>query len=118
MRTARALRILPVCLALVAAGCGGAGSGGRERRLRAEGLALFTSAGCASCHSLAAARAHGRIGPDFDTSERLDRAQIRDQLDYGGGGMPSYGRRLTTAQKDAVTEFLYVATHPRRQRHP
>jgi hypothetical protein len=59
-------------------------------------------------------RAHGRIGPDFDTSERLDRAQIRDQLDYGGGGMPSYRRRLTTAQKDAVTEFLYVATHPRR----
>lgn len=32
----------------------------------AAGAAVFTSAGCAACHTLAAAKSHGTIGPNLD----------------------------------------------------
>jgi mono/diheme cytochrome c family protein len=92
--------------ATLAAGCGASGS----RPSVAEGRRVFVSAGCGGCHTLAAARAHGKTGPDLDTSERLDRAGIRSQLDVGEGGMPSYTHRLTARQKAAVTEFVYAST--------
>ena len=40
---------------------GGGGAGGE-----ADGMALFTSGGCAGCHTLAAAKATGTTGPDLD----------------------------------------------------
>lgn len=58
--------------------------------------------------------AHGAIGPNFDTSERLTRTQIRRGLTAGVGGMPSFAGRLSARQLDDVTEFLYEATHPSR----
>src|SRR5437588_7860545 len=95
-------------------GCGGGHGDRRESALYREGRQVFATAGCGHCHALAAAHARGGVGPDFDTSERLSRVQIRDQLDLGVAGMPSYRGRLTARQEDAVTEFLYEATHARR----
>ena len=56
-----------------------------------RGRAVFVQAGCGGCHTLSAAGTHGSIGPDFDRSEKLNSAQIRDQLEVGSGGMPSSG---------------------------
>ncbi len=110
MRSAAALSALALTVA-APVGCGAA----RSRHTLAEhGRGIFISARCGACHTFAAARTRGQDGPDFDTSELLDRSQIRSQLDVGDGGMPSYRGRLSTQQEDAVTEFVYQAMHARR----
>lgn len=94
-------------------GCGGHGRPAARPDL-AAGRQVFVSAGCGRCHAVAAVHALGGIGPDFDTSERLDRAQIRTALDEGANGMPSYRHKLTPAQQRAVTEFVFHTLHRRR----
>jgi hypothetical protein len=54
------------------------------------------------------------VGPDFDTSEQLRRDQIRTELDYGDGVMPSYRDRLSARERDAVIEFVFQTLHQRR----
>ena len=54
------------------------------------------------------------IGPNFDTSERLSAGQIRNQLNLGIGGMPSFRGRLTGRQEEAVAAFLADAMKHRR----
>jgi mono/diheme cytochrome c family protein len=99
--------------ALALGGCGSAGHAGAAP----DGRRVYLSAHCGTCHTLRAAGTHAtRDGPDFDTSELLDRAQIRQQLDAGVGGMPSYRGRLTPAQETAVSDFLYRAMHARPRR--
>lgn len=97
------------------AGCGSqaAHPATAPRALRAEGRAVFVEARCGDCHALAAAGTRGGDGPDLDTSERLDRAQIAAALVAGANGMPSYARLLTARQRAALVEFLYDATHRR-----
>jgi mono/diheme cytochrome c family protein len=96
-------------LALALVGCGS--SGPARAQLRAEGRTIFLRDGCAGCHTLRAAGSHGTLGPNFDTSEKLTRPQIIQQLNAGTGGMPSFRDRLSERQKNAVAEFLYEATH-------
>jgi mono/diheme cytochrome c family protein len=98
--------------AAVLTGCGNHPISDRE--LVSQGRRLFVSAGCGACHTVAAAHTQGRIGPDFDTSEQLTRAQILLQLDAGGGGMPSFRDSLTSQQKNAVIEFVFDVLHQRR----
>lgn len=104
--------LVTVVGAAAAAGCGGRGAD--QSRLVADGRRIFVSAGCGSCHTVASANTHGSIGPNFDTSEQLDRAQIHTQLNAGVGGMPSFRDRLTPRQEDAVTEFVFQTLHRRR----
>jgi mono/diheme cytochrome c family protein len=85
-----------------------------ERQLISEGRRVFVSAGCGSCHIVASAHAHGQVGPDFNTSEQLNRDQIRTELDYGEGVMPSFRDRLSARQRDAVIEFVFQTLHQRR----
>jgi hypothetical protein len=54
------------------------------------------------------------VGPDFDTSEQLNREMIATQLDYGGGGMPSFRGRVSGQRRDAVIEFVFKTLHQRR----
>lgn len=75
---------------------------------------MFVSAGCGGCHTVASARTYGHVGPDFDTSEQLNRGQIRTELDYGDGVMPSFRDRLSARQRDAVIEFVFQTLHQRR----
>jgi mono/diheme cytochrome c family protein len=84
-----------------------------SHQLAQAGRHIFITAGCGGCHTLAAAHAHGHIGPDFDTSEQLNREQIRSELTHGDGVMPSFRDRLTPAQMQAVTEFVYGTLHRR-----
>ena len=85
-----------------------------ERQLLSEGRQVFLSAGCGGCHTLASAHTHGQVGPNFDTSEQLNRNQIRTEVDYGDGVMPSFRDRLSAGQRDAVIEFVFQALHQRR----
>ncbi len=69
---------------------------------------VFTSVGCGSCHTLAAANAHGQIGPNLDRLKPpYDLACV--QVERGGGSMPSFKGQLTPAQIRDVS--AYVATY-------
>jgi mono/diheme cytochrome c family protein len=85
-----------------------------ERQLLGEGRHVFVSAGCGACHTVASAHTHGQVGPDFDTSEQLNRDQIRTELDYGDGVMPSFRGRLSAQERDAVIEFVFQTLNQRR----
>src|SRR6266480_6181481 len=65
----------------------------------ANGKALF-SENCASCHTLAAADASGKVGPNLDEAKPPKPVVVK-QVTNGGGGMPAFGGRLSTAQIEA-----------------
>jgi mono/diheme cytochrome c family protein len=71
----------------------------------AAGGKVFNTAGCGSCHTLKAAGADGQIGPNLDTV-RPDFATARAKVEQGGGGMPSFGGRLTPQQIRDVAAFV------------
>ncbi len=75
----------------------------------ASGQQLFTSAGCASCHTLAAAHATGSVGPNLDQL-KPSYAAVARQVTHGGGGMPSFTRQLSKFQIDAVARYVATAT--------
>lgn len=70
-----------------------------------QGRALFTSAGCGSCHTLAAAGTTGQVGPNLDAA-RPDAAKVRRQVTRGGSGMPSFADSLTPAQIRLLAEYV------------
>jgi len=73
------------------------------------GAAIFKSAGCGGCHTLAAAGAHGTVGPNLDTA-RPPAALVVDRVSHGKGGMPSFAGQLSNAQIRAVAAFVAGAT--------
>src|SRR5262245_27299892 len=89
---------LALVLALVlgvASGCGGSAREGTHgsnpgsaavAQQGGGGEKLFKSAGCAGCHTLRVADAHGQIGPDLDQL-RPDYATVLRQVRRGGNGM-------------------------------
>jgi len=96
-----------VAAGALTSGCGASGPSAGA----VSGRALFLGTGCGSCHTLAGAGTHGRLGPDFDTSELLSASQLRASLTEGANGMPSFRGRLNDAQLSAVADFLYTQTH-------
>jgi cytochrome c oxidase subunit 2 len=95
----------------------------------AEGKQLFVAgnpataaASCASCHTLKAAGAAGKVGPNLDAMLGGDNAaSIREMIvnpnkevpkPYVKGIMPAdYGKTLTAKQLDALVKFVYASTH-------
>lgn len=69
-----------------------------------NGKALFTE-NCASCHTLAAASASGKVGPNLDQL-KPPKSIVVKQVTNGGGGMPAFGGRLSTAQIEAIAEYV------------
>jgi mono/diheme cytochrome c family protein len=69
------------------------------------GAKVFKTAACDSCHTLKAAGAGGQIGPNLD-SVRPDYATVRAKVEKGGGGMPSFGGRLSPQQIRDVAAFV------------
>jgi mono/diheme cytochrome c family protein len=77
-----------------ASGGGGAGNGQQ----------LFT-ANCASCHTLAAAGANGRVGPNLD--ELMPSADlVANQTTNGGGAMPAFGGKLSEDEIRQIAEYV------------
>jgi cytochrome c5 len=70
----------------------------------ANGNALFTE-NCASCHTLAAANASGKVGTNLD-EVKPPKPVVVKQVTNGGGGMPAFGGRLSTAQIEAIADYV------------
>jgi cytochrome c553 len=90
--------------ALLLAGCGGA-----RQSVKTSGAAEFKEAGCGSCHTLAAARTHGVIGPNLDEL-RPDYATVLRQVLRGGGGMPSFRGKLSARSVRALAAYVSKAS--------
>lgn len=70
-----------------------------------DGAAVYESAGCGNCHTLAAANSTGNVGPNLDDAQ-ADFASVRSQVENGGGGMPAFGGDLSEEEIDAVSRFV------------
>ena len=84
-----------------AAGTTAADTGGGA----ADGAAVFASAGCGGCHTLQAAGSSGQTGPNLDELQP-SKDQVATQVREGGGGMPSFGDRLSDDEIDAVATYV------------
>jgi mono/diheme cytochrome c family protein len=108
-------RTVPIALALTVAavaGCGGGGGDGGSSKPTTSatpavtsGRQIFTTVGCSTCHTLAAAGAKGQVGPDLDTLKPATAAIVR-QVTRGGGGMPAFSGQLSALQIQAVARYV------------
>jgi mono/diheme cytochrome c family protein len=69
-----------------------------------NGEAIF-KAKCGSCHTLAAAKTTGTVGPNLDQL-KPPLATVRTQVINGGGVMPAFKNLLSDAQIDAVSKYV------------
>ena len=69
------------------------------------GREVFAEAGCASCHTLAAAGASGTVGPNLDEAHP-DAATVAQVVRTGGGAMPAFGGRLDDRQIEQLASFV------------
>jgi mono/diheme cytochrome c family protein len=85
------------------------------------GEQVFDNAGCASCHTLAAAGAAGTVGPDLDevlpdrTPDEIEQLIVDPEAEitpgFPAGVMPdTYGDTLSDAELEALVEYLVQST--------
>ncbi len=107
-------RLAPIALALASivlltSGCGGKKSATPGLNTQASGSSpgakVFADAGCAACHTMAAAKATGKIGPNLDEL-RPNQQKVELQVKKGGNGMPSFASQLSAAQIKDVAGFV------------
>jgi mono/diheme cytochrome c family protein len=70
-----------------------------------DGKAIFASAGCATCHTLADAGSSGTVGPNLDQAKPPE-ALVVDRVTNGRGAMPPFKGQLTPAQIQAVAKYV------------
>jgi cytochrome c oxidase subunit 2 len=98
------------------AGGGGGAAGGGGGAAAPSGEALFTSNGCAGCHTLKAAGATAKVGPDLGKLGDVDAAFIRRSIvdpnaDVTKGYKPDimpqdFGDKLSKEELDALVKYL------------
>ena len=71
----------------------------------AAGKKVFTTAGCAQCHTLKDANATGKVGPDLDQLKPAQ-ARVVTQVTNGGKVMPPFKATLSAAQIQAVATYV------------
>jgi mono/diheme cytochrome c family protein len=71
----------------------------------AAGAKVFASAGCGSCHTLAAAKSSGQVGPNLDDAQPGYDVVVA-KVTNGGGGMPAFGEQLGEHQIRDVAAFV------------
>jgi mono/diheme cytochrome c family protein len=103
-------------IALVLLGaCGGGGGGGSSTSsggsasgssgsASAQGKTVFTS-NCGGCHTLKDAGTTGSVGPNLDDVQP-DKATVVRQVNNGGGPMPSFKGKLSSAQINDVSAYV------------
>jgi len=87
------------------AGAGGFTTTGSSASSGTNGAAIFKSAGCSGCHTLAAAGATGTVGPNLDQL-KPSMAIVVKQVTNGGAIMPAFKGKLTVAQINAVAKYV------------
>ncbi len=87
------------------AGQSGYTTGGGFASLGTDGAVIFKGAGCAGCHTLAAAGATGTTGPNLDQL-KPSTAVAAHQVMVGGGLMPAFQGKLSPAQIQAVAKYV------------
>jgi cytochrome c553 len=108
MRRLAPLAIALVSLVLLTAGCGGGGngdSGDDADTSSSPGAQVFADAGCGNCHTMRAADAEGKTGPDLDELKPNKETVVR-QVTNGGNGMPAFKDELTAEEIDQVAAFV------------
>ena len=97
-------------LAFALAGCGGSkdGSGSEKAAAGTPGEKVFTTAGCANCHTMEAAGAKGTVGPNLDDL-RPNAQTVQRQVTNGGNGMPSFKSKLSPTEIQQVAAFVSTA---------
>jgi len=75
----------------------------------AAGEAIFKSAGCESCHTLAAAGATGTVGPNLDTA-KPDYRLVTARVTNGKGVMPSFKGQLSDQEIANVAAYVVKST--------
>ena len=109
-----------VALALLLAACGGSGnsgsssgassapasssSSGGTQNASAAGKQVFTQ-NCGGCHTLKDAGTSGSVGPDLDQL-KPPKATVVRQVNNGGGPMPAFKGKLSTAQINDVATYV------------
>ena len=73
------------------------------------GKAIFTSAGCVGCHTLAAAAAKGTVGPNLDEA-KPNTELVVTRVTKGQGAMPPFADQLTPQQIADVAAFVTQST--------
>ena len=86
-----------------AGGSGASGESGAGDA--AAGKAIFTSAGCVGCHTLADAGATGTVGPNLDEA-KPDAALVVERVTNGKGPMPPFKGQLTDKQIQDVAAYV------------
>jgi cytochrome c553 len=69
------------------------------------GMKVFDTAGCATCHTLAAAGSTGTVGPNLDQLKPSNAAVVK-QVTNGCGGMPAFASTLSKTQIQSVALFV------------
>jgi mono/diheme cytochrome c family protein len=113
MRRLAAPALLLAVFVLTAAGCGGKGSSSSSSGDKAAGSGtpgekVFSTAGCANCHTMEAAGAKGTIGPNLDVL-RPNEQTVKRQVTNGGNGMPSFKSKLSPTEIQQVAAFVSTA---------
>ena len=70
-----------------------------------NGKGIFTEAGCATCHTLAAAGARGTVGPNLDQAKPV-KADVVSAVTDGSGVMVSFKGALSATQIQTVAEYV------------
>lgn len=74
-----------------------------------SGAGVFKSAGCGSCHTLAAAKSNGTVGPNLDQLKPDYRA-VTAQVTNGGAAMPAFKSSLSAQQIADVAAYVVKST--------
>jgi cytochrome c6 len=73
------------------------------------GKAIFTSAGCGSCHALADAGATGAVGPNLDDAKPSYELTVT-RVTEGAAPMPAFQDSLSAQQIADVAQYVVTAT--------
>ena len=95
-----------VLATLVVAACGGSGDDATPTPAAGgdAGKELFTQ-NCSTCHTLAAAGASGKVGPNLDALQPGPDT-VTAQVTNGGGGMPAFANKLSEEQIKQIADYV------------
>jgi mono/diheme cytochrome c family protein len=75
----------------------------------AKGKAVFASAGCGGCHTLADAGSTGNVGPNLDQAKPADEL-VKTRVWFGKGAMPAFGKQGQLSPQQVADVAAYVSS--------